>query len=88
MVEMVQQLHSLGLDLSSGTATESELPATPSVVYMDVNVVPEHDKEGLASTISSLQGSSIISSRASVVAHSWPPTKTFLVLSLQWRCRS
>ncbi|CAL9145289.1 unnamed protein product [Musa hybrid cultivar] len=53
---MVQQLHSLGLDLSSGTATESELPATPSVVYMDVNVVPEHDKEGLASTISSLQG--------------------------------
>ncbi|URE31572.1 KISc [Musa troglodytarum] len=52
---MVQQLHSLGLDLSSGTATESELPATPSVVYMDVNVVPEHDKEGLASTISSLQ---------------------------------
>nr|XP_018685478.1 PREDICTED: kinesin-2-like isoform X1 [Musa acuminata subsp. malaccensis] len=54
---MVQQLNSLGLDLSSGTATESELPATPSVVYMDVNVVPEHDKEGLASTISSLQGS-------------------------------
>nr|XP_018685479.1 PREDICTED: kinesin-like calmodulin-binding protein isoform X2 [Musa acuminata subsp. malaccensis] len=53
---MVQQLNSLGLDLSSGTATESELPATPSVVYMDVNVVPEHDKEGLASTISSLQG--------------------------------
>nr|XP_018685480.1 PREDICTED: kinesin-like protein KIN-1 isoform X3 [Musa acuminata subsp. malaccensis] len=52
---MVQQLNSLGLDLSSGTATESELPATPSVVYMDVNVVPEHDKEGLASTISSLQ---------------------------------
>ncbi|URE31574.1 KISc [Musa troglodytarum] len=75
---MVQQLHSLGLDLSSGTATESELPATPSVVYMDVNVVPEHDKEGLASTISSLQGSSAISSRASAVAHSWPPTKTFL----------
>ncbi|CAD5163442.1 unnamed protein product [Musa acuminata subsp. malaccensis] len=64
---MVQQLNSLGLDLSSGTATESELPATPSVVYMDVNVVPEHDKEGLASTISSLQGSSIISSRASVL---------------------
>ncbi|CAL9112512.1 unnamed protein product [Musa acuminata var. zebrina] len=52
---MVQQLNSLGLDLSSGTATESELPATPSVVYMDVNVVPEHDKEGLASTISNLQ---------------------------------
>ncbi|URE31575.1 KISc [Musa troglodytarum] len=64
---MVQQLHSLGLDLSSGTATESELPATPSVVYMDVNVVPEHDKEGLASTISSLQGSSAISSRASAL---------------------
>ncbi|RRT77845.1 hypothetical protein B296_00009215, partial [Ensete ventricosum] len=67
VVEMVQQqLHSLSLDLSSGTATESELPATPSVVYMDVNVVPEHDKEGLASAISSLQGSNLSGSVSAV----------------------
>ncbi|CAL9750273.1 unnamed protein product [Musa acuminata subsp. burmannicoides] len=56
---MVLQLEDFGLDPSDGPATESEpveLPSTPSVVYMDVNVVPEHDKSGLASTISSLQG--------------------------------
>ncbi|XP_064997517.1 kinesin-like protein KIN-14O isoform X4 [Musa acuminata AAA Group] len=55
---MVLQLEDFGLDPSDGPATESEpveLPSTPSVVYMDVSVVPEHDKSGLASTISSLQ---------------------------------
>ncbi|KAG6508784.1 hypothetical protein ZIOFF_034165 [Zingiber officinale] len=42
---MVLQLENFGLDTSS-----------PSVVYMDVNVVPEHDGEALlASTISALQ---------------------------------
>ncbi|XP_064994106.1 kinesin-like protein KIN-14O isoform X4 [Musa acuminata AAA Group] len=55
---MVLQLEDFGLDPSDWPATESEpveLPSTPSVVYMDVSVVPEHDKSGLASTISSLQ---------------------------------
>ena len=66
---MVLQLEDFGLDPSDWPATESEpveLPSTPSVVYMDVSVVPEHDKSGLASTISSLQGSALSSSRACV----------------------
>lgn len=48
--EMVLQLENFGLDTSS-----------PSVVYMDVNVVPEQDAEAsLASTTSALQGNVIL----------------------------
>lgn len=58
--EMVLQLESFSLVASDEHATEPEkkmeLPLAPPVVFMDVNVVPEHDKEGLASTISALEG--------------------------------
>ncbi|WOL03331.1 kinesin-like protein KIN-1 isoform X3 [Canna indica] len=55
---MVMQLENFALEASSEGMTETEkmeLPSMPSVVYMDVNVVPEHDKERLEATISSLQ---------------------------------
>ncbi|XP_073009772.1 kinesin-like protein KIN-14O [Typha latifolia] len=54
---VILPLEKFGLDLPNGLLMVSgsvEAPSNPSVVYTDVNIVPEHE-EGLGSTISSLQ---------------------------------
>ncbi|KAG1326307.1 kinesin-like protein KIN-14O [Cocos nucifera] len=67
--EPLREIGNLNLDQSDGivAASESgEVPSTPSMLYTDVNVVPEHDDEVSVPAISSFQDS--ISLKAEISA--------------------
>lgn len=58
MEESLREIGNSNLDRSDGTVAASEsgeVPSTPSMVYTDVTVVPEHDNEASVPAISSFQ---------------------------------